>query len=265
MTETGMSPADIKAVLGNDNNDGNGLFGNNSWIWIIVLFLFAFLGNGFGNNGNNGGNGYMAQPIVIDSERSSGGGVADNYVLATDFANIERKLDGINNGICDSTFALTNNINGNFRTLDGAICNLGYQALQNTNALQTQIASCCCETQQNIERNTNQGILNTNAIQQQISSCCCDLEKANMQNRFDAQAYNCNTLQAIDKVGDRIIDYMASEKAQALRDENQALRLAASQSAQNQYIINALRPYPTPAFTVAPPYQFTNCGGCACA
>lgn len=245
MTETGMSPADFAALNGNNCNDG--MFGNGAW-WIIVLFLFMWGRNGWGN-----GNG-------------DGSGAANGYVLATDFANIERKLDGINNGICDSTFALNNTINSNFRTLDGAICNLGYQALQNTNALQTQLAQCCCETQQNIERNTNQGILNTNAIQQQISNCCCDIEKANMQNRFDTQAYNCNTLQAIDKLGDRIVDYMANEKAQALRDENQALRLAASQSAQNQYIINALRPMPIPAYQSCNPWAASyGCGGCACA
>lgn len=241
MTDNGMSPADFAAVTG--NNNGDGMFGNGAW-WIIVLFLFMWGRNGWGNGNGNG--------------------AADGYVLATDFANIERKLDGINNGICDSTFALNNTINSNFRTLDGAICNIGYQNLQNTNALQTQIAQCCCETQQNIERNTNQGILNTNTIQQQISQCCCDVEKANMQNRFDAQAYNCNTLQAIDKLGDRIVDYMANEKAQALRDENQALRLAASQSAQNQYIINALRPMPIPAYQSCNPWAASyGCGGCA--
>lgn len=75
--------------------------------------------------------------------------------------------------------------------------------------------------------------MNTAAIQKDISDCCCDIEKMNMQSRFDAQAYNCNTLQAIDKLGDRIIDYMANEKTQALRDEVQALRLRASQSEQN--------------------------------
>lgn len=251
MTETGMSPADFAALNGNNCNDG--MFGNGAW-WIIVLFLFMWGRNGWGT-GNDNGN-----------------GAANGYVLATDFANIERKLDGINNGICDSTFALNNTINGNFRTLDGAICNLGYQALQNTNALQTQLAQCCCETQQNIERNTNQGILNTNAIQQQISSCCCDLEKANMQNRFDAQAYNCNTLQAIEKVGDRIIDYMANEKAQALRDENQALRLAASQSAQNEvlkaYVSGQFayyNPRPTPSYAVPAPHPYCyNNNGCGC-
>lgn len=238
MTDTGYSLSDIAAASGR-NNDG--MFGND-WAWIIILLLFGWGRNGWGGN--------------------SGGGTTDGYVLTTDFANIERKLDGINNGICDSTYEIVNGMNGNFRTLDGAICNLGYQALQNTNAIQTQLASCCCETQQNIERNTNQGILNTNAIQQQISSCCCDLEKANMQNRFDAQAYNCNTLQAIDKLGDRIVDYMANEKAQALRDENQALRLAASQSAQNQYIINALRPMPIPSYPSCNPWSASY--GCGC-
>lgn len=261
MTDTGYSLSDIATASSARNNNNDGMFGGNSWAWIVIIFLFAiFSGRGFGGFGGGSG---MTQPIVIDSGRSSGSGVADNYVLATDFANIERKLDGVNNGICDGVFALNNSINGNFRTLDGAICNLGYQALQNTNAIQTQLASCCCETQQNIERNTNQSILNTNAIQQQISSCCCDLEKANMQNRFDAQAYNCNTLQAIDKVGDRIIDYMANEKAQTLRDENQALRLAASQSAQNQYIINALRPMPIPAYSSCNPWAASyGCNGC---
>lgn len=244
------SLSDIAAATGNGANGNNGMWGND-WAWIIILLLFGWGRNGFGGYGNNGS------------------GVADNYVLASDFSNIERKLDNINNGICDSTFALNNTINGNFRTLDGAVCNLGYQALQNTNAIQTQLADCCCKTQTNIERNTNQGILNTNAIQQQISSCCCDVEKMNLQNRFDNQTYNCNTLQAIDKVGDRIIDYMAAEKAQTLRDENQALRLAASQSAQNQYIINALRPMPIPAYASCNPwaasYGFNNCNsGCGC-
>lgn len=254
----GYSLSDIATASGANRNNNDGMFGGNSWAWIIIIFLFAmFSGRGFGGFG--GGNG-MTQPIVIDSGRSGGSGAADNYVLATDFANIERKLDGINNGICDSTFALNNTINGNFRTLDGAICNIGYQNLQNTNAIQSQLAQCCCDTRAAIQENTTQGVMNTNAIQRQIESCCCDAEKQAMQTRFDAQAYNCNTLQAIDKLGDRIIDYMAADKAQMLRDENQALRLAASQSAQNQYIINALRPYPQPSFVVNPPYNFAGCG-----
>ena len=193
ITAESMTPADIRAcTCGNDGyGNGNGMFGNDAW-WIIVLLLFGWGGRGFGGFGGGYG---------------GGSGVGENYVLATDFATIERKLDGINNGICDATFQLTNNINGNFRTLDGAICNLGYQALQNTNAIQTQLAGCCCDIQGAIKDVAYGNAMNANAIQQQISSCCCDIEKMNMQSRFDAQAYNCNTLQAIDKLGDRIVDH----------------------------------------------------------
>lgn len=121
------SLSDIAAATGNNRNNDDGMFGGNSWAWIVVLFLFMWGRGGWGfGNGSDG----------------NGSGAANGYVLATDFANIERKLDGINNGICDSTFALNNTINGNFRTLDNAICTLGYQALQNTNAIQTQLAQC---------------------------------------------------------------------------------------------------------------------------
>ena len=85
--------------------------------------------------------------------------------------------------------------------------------------------------------------------------------------RFEAQQMNCNTLQAIDRVGDRIIDYLAADKAQALRDENQALRLAASQQAQNNYLVNQLRPCPVPAYQVPNPYAGCGCYsscGCGC-
>lgn len=250
LTSDTMTPADIAAVCGNNNRNNDGMFGND-WAWIVILLLFGWGGRGFGGFGGGYG---------------GGSGVGENYVLATDFATIERKLDGINNGICDATFQLTNNLNGNFRTLDGAICNLGYQALQNTNAIQSQLAGCCCDIQGAIKDVAYGNAMNANAIQQQISSCCCDIEKMNMQSRFDAQAYNCNTLQAIDKLGDRIVDHLNAKENQALRDEVTALRLAASQAKQNEYLISRLdpNPCPTPAYVVQPPQQVTfptNCCG----
>ena len=214
------SLSDIAAVT--DGNRNNGMFGNDAW-WIIILLLFGYGRNGFGGFGG-----------------SYGGGAADNYVLATDFATIERKLDSVNSGICDSTYALNNTINANFRTLDNAISTIGYQALENTNAIQSQLASGFCGVQGAIKDVAYGNERNSWTISKQISDCCCDLEKMNLQNRFDAQAYNSNTLTAIDKLGDRIIDYMSNEKVQALRDENFALRLAASQAKQNAYLIDAL-------------------------
>jgi len=127
------------------------------------------------------------------------------------------------------------------------------------------MASCCCDLRTGIQDNTTQGVLNTNALQQQISSLGYANEKTAMQNQYEAAQMNCATLQAIDKVGDRIIDYMANDKAQALRDENQALRLKASQEAQNNYLIAQLRPYPVASYTVPNPYSGCSCGySCGC-
>lgn len=66
----------------NGGGNGFGFGGDGAW-FLIILFLFAFCGwggNGWGNNGNSGG-------------------VVDGYVLSSDFANIERKMDLINGGL----------------------------------------------------------------------------------------------------------------------------------------------------------------------
>lgn len=233
-------------AVGRDSGNvgGGGMFGND-WAWIVILLLFGWGRNGFGGGGFGGGS-----------------GVGENYVLATDFATIERKLDGVNSGLCDGFYAQnTNMLNGfagvqqtlcqGFGGINSSIANLGYQQAQ-----------CCCDTRAAIT-DVGTGVERAGwNLSRQISDCCCDIEKMNMQNRFDAQAYNCNTLQAIDKLGDRIIDYMSAEKTQALRDENMALRLSASQAKQNQYLINELRPCPVPAYITCNPYAYTSPCGC---
>ena len=257
ITTSEMTPADIRAcTCGNDGyNNGGGMWGND-WAWIIILLLFGYGRNGFGGGfGGGGGNsGYGCSPCATQADVRA----------AVDQQTLISKLDQQTYGIADLGYSLANE----FRGIDNAICTLGYQGAQHASALSAQLADCCCKIEGGIERSTTQGIMNTNLLDRRISDCCCDLEKMNMQNRFDAQAYNCNTLQAIDKLGDRIIDYMAAEKTQALRDENQALRLAASQAKQNQYLINELRPCPIPAYITCNPYAasygFSTNNGCGC-
>lgn len=246
MNETSLSAADVAAVT--NNNDGMFGGGNGAW-WIIILFLFVFCGWG-GRGGWGGG---------------SGSGAMDNYVLTSDFSQLsrqmdsgfasqERRTDSIINGICDlgySQLSLNNQ--------------LGMNMMQGFNATQAQLADCCCKTQQNI-KDTQYAIATASGdIRGAIKDCCCDTEKQFMQTRFDNAQANCATLQAIDKVGDRIIDYLAADKAQTLRDENQALRLAASQQAQNNYLIQQLRPMPVPAYQSCNPWAASlgfgnNCG-----
>ena len=254
-----LSAADVAAVVGNNRNDGynnGGMFGND-WAWIVILLLFGWGGRGFGGfgGGYGAGAGYGA-PCATQADVRS----------AVDQQTLISKIDQQTYGLADSFTALNNTLNNNFRGIDNAICTLGYQNQAGVNALSAQLAQCCCDTRYAIGE-VNTGIERTGwNISKQISDCCCDVEKMNLQSRFDAQAYNCNTLQAIDKLGDRIIDYMSNEKVQALRDENQALRLAASQAKQNEYLISRLdpNPCPTPAYVVQPPQQVTfptNCCG----
>ena len=294
LTTESMSAADLAAVCGNNNNRGNdgwGGFGGDGW-WIILLFLFAgWGGRGFGGfgGGNGGGYGYNA-PIVVETGKNYGccSPCATQADLAAGFNNsavlgslndIKLGQAGIQQTLCQGFNGVNTTVMQGFNGVDNAICSLGYNVQSGFNGVTRQIADCCCDIKGGIKDVAYGNAMNTSAIQKQISDCCCDLEKANMQNRFDAQAYNANTLQAIDRVGDRIIDYMSKEKMQTLRDENQALRLAASQSAQNAFItanqeaqtaelIRRLgRDCPVPAFVVPNPnccYQYNVQPTCGC-
>ena len=247
------SLSDIAAVTNNRNNDG--MFGND-WAWIVILLLFGWGRNGFGGFGGGYGNGNgCGAPCATQADVRA----------AVDQQTLISKIDQQTYGLADSFTALNNTLNNNFRGIDNSICTLGYQGAQHASNLSAQMAQCCCDTRAAI-KDVDVGIERAGwNLSKQISDGFCNEEKMNMQNRFDAQAYNCNTLHAIDKLGDRIIDYMSNEKVQSLRDENQALRLAASQERQNQYLISQLGyQCPKPAYVVQPPQQVTfptNCCG----
>ena len=254
--ESMLSPADVAVLSGNTSRNNDGVFGDNGAWWIIILLLFGWGRNGFGGNGFGGGS-----------------GVADNYVLATDFATIERKLDGINNGICDSTFALNNTITNGFfgvqNSLTQGFAGLNTGLLQGNYALSSQMADCCC------------------GIKTQLSDCCCRIERGidgiNYNNALQTSALQqtfCNSTRDIienqnanyralhdEIVANRIEDKNAQIQAQ--QNEINALRLKASQEAQNTFLINQLRPCPDPAYIVPNPnccynYAVVQSNGCGC-
>ena len=249
---SGYTLADIATVTGNDSKRGGG-FGDD-WAWIIILLL-AFGNNGFGF----GGNGNVGRPDYPCATQLDVRDAVDQQTLIS-------KLDQQTYGLADSTYALNNAITSGFHGVDNAICNLGYQTQAGFTNLGSQMASCCCGIERSIENSVTQGIMNTNSLASQMAAYSAELEKTNMQNRFDAQTFNCNTLQAIDKLGDRIIDYITQDKISTLTAENQSLKFAASQQAQNAYLVNALRdPCPVPAYVVPNPNCcYTPTSGCGC-
>lgn len=226
--------------------------------WIPLLLIFALLGGGGFGFGFGGGN------------------AATQADLAAGFNN-SAVLSGLNDIKLGQSNAINYNNQGfsglntelmrGFHGVDTAICNLGYQTQQGFNGLANQMAQCCCDTRAAIQ-GVNTGIERTGwNLSKQISDCCCDLEKMDLNNKFAAQTYNCNTLQAIDKLGDRILGYLTNKEAQDLRDEVQGYRLAASQAKQNEYLIGQLRPCPVPAYITCNPFAASygyNNGGCGC-
>lgn len=282
MTTNEMAPADFAAIM--NGNGGNGMGWGGMWgEWMVIFVILAmfgwggFGGFGFGGMGGFGMNGMQGAltrgDLCMDMNFSDLEGAVRNIQQS-----LSDGFHGIDNAVCTLGYQNAQLINGvqmqvanEFRGLDNAICTLGFNTQQGMNGISRQISDASCLLQGAIKDGTTQGIMNTNAIQGAIKDCCCENEKIAMQTRFDMQQYNCGTIQAIDKMGDRIIDYLANEKAQALRDENQALRLAASQQAQNNYLIRELRPPVMPAYLTCNPYtasfgiglnNFNPFGGC---
>lgn len=255
MFNTGNCPS-VPIVANLDGNNGNN-WNDGSWLWflIVVFAIFGGWGNGFGGfgGGTNGG---------VGSEIQRG---FDNQAVIS-------KLDGISNGLCDGFYAMNNSMLTGFNGINTNIMQTGHgiqQAvnadtvanMQNTNALQSQLANCCCETREAIQGINYNLATNTCALQNTMNS--------NTRDIIDSQ-----------QAGTRaILDYLCNEKISSLQAENNDLRRAASQdrqsallttqmAAQTQQIINAVNPAPIPAYTVPNPNAYAyGCGcntGCGC-
>jgi len=195
----------------NKNNCGGMGWGGGEWIWILVVFalLFGWGGNGFGNGGGNGGGGVV--PYI--------GGIATRADISEGFAlnGIENGIRGIQQGICDSTYALNSGMMSGFSGVDKAICQNGYNMQMGFNGLQQAISDCCCKTQQSFGDMRYQMAADTCAIQNAIQNSTRDLIESN----------NAKTRE--------IMGFMTQSKIEALQNENQALKFQASQSAQNAF------------------------------
>lgn len=261
-----MSPADIAAVTRNNNDDG--MFGGNGAWWIIILFLFAFcgFGGGWGGFGNNGGG---ATPYMTSAATQA------DIQRGFDNSNVIAKLDGLSNGLCDSTYALNNAITNGFH-------NSTVGMMQGFNGVQSQLCNmsaqqqqCCCETQRLIER----GFADTNY---NLATQSCDTRNLIQNSTRDViEAGNANTR--------AIMDFLVQDKISTLQNENQSLKLTASIANQNSVLKAAMEANtaeilrrtgaecPTAAYIVQPPtpvnfptnccgqVQFNSCNnGCGC-
>ena len=228
MFSSNYSLADVAAATGKRDGD---MFGDNGW-WIILLFLFTgFGGNGFGRGGST-----TREEIAY--------GFTSN--------NIENGIRGIQQGLCDGFYAVNTGMLNGFAGVTQAITSDTIANMQHTNLLEnsiqavgTQMSSCCCDIRSDI----NKGLADLGYA---LATQSCATRQAISDSTRDIIASN--------EAGTRaILDFLTQDKIATLTAENQSLKFAASQQAQNTYLVNTLAPkYPIPAYVVPNPYNPTT-------
>ena len=270
-SNNGYSLADIAAATG--RNENGFMNGDGAW-WIIILFLFVFCGwggygygaGGFGGFGGQGGATSVYEGYVLSNDMNM-----LSRQVSDGFNSQERKLDSISNGICSLGYDQLAQING-----------INTNIMSGVNTLQAAIKDCCCQTQQNINdtqyligsntaeisRGVERGFADTNYnLAIQANSLSTAVANGFCQTNFNAQtntrdiidSATANTRAILEKLNKMEIDAKDDKIAYLTAKLNKA-DLAASQAAQNTYLISELKPCPQPAYVVPNPY--CNCGSC---
>lgn len=293
ITSNEMSPADIAAVT-NNGNGNNGLWGggDGAW-WLIVLFLFAFVGgNGFGGWGGNANAGGGAVPYIMNT--NTGAEVQRGF----DQAAVMSALGDINVGQVNGFAANQQAMCSGFSSLNNAVTNGFSQAEIAANARQM------ADMQQsfNSQIATMQAM---NALQASVNQCCCDNRAATADLKYTVATEACadraavgDALQAVTAQGvnntnllvttmnagfQSIKDQMCQDKIDAkddliaqLRSELMFSRGQSSQDVQTATIsagqanimagqralANEIEQYVNP--TPRPAYIVQNPNGCNC-
>lgn len=241
-----------------DLTTGGGGYGNGAWgnDWVLIILFALIFGWG---NGGAWGNGNGSQ------------GATDNYVLASDFATIQRQLsDGfgdltsqsrfIQNGICDGFYAMNTSLLNGFNGVNTAIMQNGYETRNAINGVSSQLASCCCDLKQGIAGVNYNLATQGCAIQNTIQNATRDIvDNANANARALHDELVAQRIEAKD------------ERIAELQAKVNSLNLAQSQANQNNYLIDQLRPTAKPAYITCSPFQSVygygygyngGCGGC---
>lgn len=200
-------------------NNGGGFGGMDGGWWILLLFIFLMGGNG-GFGGMGGANGlypWMNQTETINN------GFRDQAIGA----GIGTVNSGITSGFGDIQTALC----GGFAGVNASIAGANTASLERSFAAQTAVTS------------------GFNAMQSQLSQCCCDNRLATVQTQNIVQAEGAATRLAIENQTQAILDKLCAQEIETLRAANVSLQnqlnmanLAASQTAQSQYLVDKLTP-----------------------
>lgn len=199
---------------------GFGGFGGDG-IWALLIFAMIFNG-GWGFNGNR---------------------PAPDNLATTDFVSsqfTQRDIQDVNTNMSNSFQNTNNAVSAGFGRTNDNLAALNASILENRYA--TQLAAC--QTQRDILTQTNE--LNTNLLttalqnQAKMDECCCAIKSA---IRDDGEATRA---------------LITENTINALRSQVNDLKNTVTATNIGTTIINAIRPYPVPSWTVSSPYVSTE-------
>lgn len=163
-----MSLSDIAAVTRGNDCDS---WGGGSW-WIIVLFLFAFMGGGFGWNRQ----GEFGQYATAASQQE--------ILFGQQFGQLNDRLTNIGNGICNLGYEMQGNIGQLGKEMALAQGATNTTIMQTANDLQRQLADCCCTTQRAID-----------GVNANLEAKFAALEKSHLEQRIAEQSARIASLE----------------------------------------------------------------------
>ncbi len=169
-----VSLSDIAAVTRGNDNDG---WGNGGAWWIIILFLFVFMGGGFWGN-RNGDYGQYATAAT-----------QQEILFGQQFGQLNDRLTNLGNGICTLGYDMQGNIGQLGKEMALAQNGTNMTIMQNANSIQAQLAQCCCDTQRAID-GVNANIeakfaaLEKSALEQRIAEQSARIASLEMDNRM---------------------------------------------------------------------------------
>lgn len=306
LTDTGTNTTMLVTPTGTNCmnggcNDGFGWGGNGAW-WLLVLFLFAFNGNG-GWGGNFGGNGAM--PYIMNNTTNNDvqrgfdqqavmSGIGDlNGAVTSGFSGVNQSLcsgfAGVNQNLCNGFNSVNATVNGGFAAAEASENARQMANMQQMFTLQTGLSN------------------QLNSISMAQQNCCCENRAAVLDSKYANAQEHCqdryeaanntrdiitnatgNTQMLLNTINNgiqSIQDKLCQQEIDALKTANlnlqnqlnmatlresqvaQTAQIVANNEAQTRALEQYLNPPPIPAYMVQNPnccnQNAYNCG-CGC-
>ena len=274
----------VAPAYGGGYGGGFGGFGGD-WSGLIILFLIASMWGfgGFGMGGFGGMNGGLGIdfPWLMNGQSR----ITDNVNANTNAGFYQAATQSAINGIQNSITSGFGDVQLGIAGINQSICQTGNGIVSAVTGAQNALSQQMYSNQlADLERSYNAQTASTqgmNALQSQLANCCCENRNAIMQTQNVIATEACATRANSTANTQAILDKLCALELDGYKRENDNLRqqlnmasLAASQNAQTAQIEAGQRalaneveqyvaPNPKPAYIVSSPYccnQNYNCG-----